>query len=123
MKSSLTKKVKALALIGLALSLIATFVPGEQFAVAILASILAIVTGFYGEVIYTTGTAAVTGLNMAMLSPHNDLVMAEQPVQIYCTALLWSAAPAVSMIAGYLVHVPSRKGLHPARTSEQSRKM
>jgi hypothetical protein len=122
MKSSQTKTVKALGLIGLTLSLIAIFVPVEQFAIAILAGILAIVTGFCGEVIYTTATAAVTGLNMAMLSPHNDLVMAEQPVQVYCTALLWLAAPAVSMIAGYLVRVLSRKGSPSPRINEQARK-
>lgn len=97
--------VKLLGLIALTLSLGAIFVPMEQFAVAILASVLAIMSGFCGEVIYTSATAAVTALNMAMLNPHDDLIMSERPTQVYCTALLWAVAPIVSMFAGYLVRL------------------
>jgi hypothetical protein len=96
------RTVKAIALIALTLSLLAIVMPVEQFAVAIPAVILAIATGYCGERIYTTMTAAVTALNLAMLSPHDDLIMAEQPIEIYWTAVMWSAAPIVAMILGYL---------------------
>ncbi len=122
MKSRQTKTVKALGLIALTLSLSAIFVPVEQFAVAILAGVLAIVTGFSGEVVYTTATAAVTALNMAMLSPHDDFVMTERPVQVYWTALLWAAAPMVSIIAGYLIRLLSRQESPSPGGSEQGRK-
>jgi hypothetical protein len=121
-KSRQTKTVKALALTALTLSLSAIFVPLEQFAVAIFACILAIVAGFCGEVVYTTATAAVTALNMAMLSPHDDLVMTERPVQVYWTALLWAAAPMVSIIGGYLIRLLSRQESLSPRGSEQGRK-
>ena len=97
-----TSTVRAIALIALVLSLLAIVIPVEQFAVAIPAVILAIATGYRGERIYTTMTAAVTALNLAMLSPHDDFIMAEQPIQIYWTAMMWSAAPIVAMILGYL---------------------
>jgi len=97
-----TRTVSAIALIALTLSLFAIVMPVEQFAVAIPAVILAIATGYCGERIYTAMTAAVTALNLAMLSPHDDLIMAEQPIQIYWTAMMWSAAPLVAMILGYL---------------------
>jgi hypothetical protein len=96
------RTVKAIALIALILSLLAIVMPVEQFAVAIPAVILAIATGYCGERIYTAMTAAVTALNLAMLSPHDDLIMAEQPIQIYWTAMVWSAAPIAAMILGYL---------------------
>jgi hypothetical protein len=97
-----TRTVKAIALIALALSLLAIVMPVEQFAVAIPAVILAIATGYCGERIYTATTAVVTALNLAMLSPHDDLIMAEQPIQIYWIAMMWSAAPIVAMSLGYL---------------------
>jgi len=97
-----TRTVKAIALIALALSLLAIVMPVEQFAVAIPAVILAIATGYCGEPIYTAMIAVVTALNLTMLSPHDDLIMAEQPIQIYWTAMMWSAAPIVAMIPGYL---------------------
>lgn len=97
-----TSTVTAIALIALVLSLLAIVIPVEQFAVAIPAVILAIATGYHGERIYTTMTAAVTALNLAMLSPHDDFIMAERPIQIYWTALMWSVAPVVAMIVGYL---------------------
>jgi hypothetical protein len=84
-----TKTISALGLIALMLSLLAVFVPSGQFEVAILAAILASVAGFYGELIYTTLTAAVTAVNMSLLIPHDDVVMAERPIQIYWTALEW----------------------------------
>jgi hypothetical protein len=82
--------------------------PAEQLTVAISAACLAIVTGFCGEALYTAATAVVTTLNMAMLSPHDEIVMTERPVQVYSTALLWGIAPAISLIAGYLVCQLSR---------------
>jgi hypothetical protein len=97
-----TSTVRAIALISLVLSLLAIVIPVEQFAVAIPAVILAIATGYHGERIYTTMTAGVTALNLAMLSPHDDFIMAERPIQIYWTAMMWSAAPIVAMIVGYL---------------------
>lgn len=97
-----TSTIRAIALIALVLSLLAIVIPVEQFAVAIPAVILAIATGYRGERIYTTMTAAVTALNLAMLSPHDDFIMAERPIQIYWTALMWSVAPVVAMIVGYL---------------------
>jgi hypothetical protein len=95
------KTVRALASIAFALSLTAIVMPVEQFAVAIPAVILAIATGYCGERTYTAATAVVTAVNMAMLSPHDDLVMIEQPILVYWTALMWSAAPIVAMIVGY----------------------
>lgn len=103
-----TKTMKLLGIIALALSLSAIFLPAEQLTVAISAACLAIVTGFCGEVLYTAATAVVTTLNMAMLSPHDEIVMTERPVQVYSTALLWGIAPAISLIAGYLVRQLSR---------------
>jgi len=97
-----TRTVSAIALIALVLSLFAIVVPVEQFAVAIPAVILAIATGYCGERIYTAMTAAVTALNLAMFSPHDDVIMAQQPIQIYWTAMMWSAAPLVAMMLGYL---------------------
>jgi len=103
------KTAKALGLIALAFSLVAIFMPVQQFAVAILAVILAIVSGFCGECIFTALTAAVTAVNMAMLSPHDDRVMTEQPIQVYWTALMWSVAPAVAMIVGYFSRLLARE--------------
>ena len=105
-----TSTVRAIALIALVLSLFAIVIPVEQFAVAIPAVILAIATGYRGERIYTTMTAAVTALKLAMLSPHDDLIMAEQPIQIYRTAMMWSAAPIVAMIFGHLSRLWRNRG-------------
>jgi len=102
------KTVRALALIALALSLTAIVMPVEQFAVAIPAVILAIATGYCGERTYTAATAVVTAVNMAMLSPHDDLVMIEQPILVYWTALMWSAAPVVAMTVGYFTRLLAR---------------
>ena len=100
--------MKLLGIIALALSLSAIFLPAEQLTVAILAACLAIVTGFCGEVVYTTATAVITTLNMALLSPHDEIIMTERPIQVYWTALLWGIAPAISLIAGYVVRQLSR---------------
>jgi hypothetical protein len=102
------KTVRALASIALALSLTAIVMPVEQFAVAIPAVILAVATGYCGERTCTAATAVVTAVNMAMLSPHDDPVMIEQPILVYWTALMWSAAPIVAMIVGYLSRLLAR---------------
>ena len=114
-----TKTISALGLIALMLSLLAVFVPSGQFEVAILAAILASVAGFYGELIYTTLTAAVTAVNLSLLMPHDDVVMTERPIQIYWTALEWSLAPAVAMILGYFNRLLERKTPPSRHGSEQ----
>jgi hypothetical protein len=115
-----TKKINALGLVALTLSLFAVVVPSRQFEVAMLAAILASVAGFCGELIYMTLTAAVTAVNMSLLIPHDDVVMTERPIQVYWTALEWSlAAPAIAMILGYFNRLLVRKAPPSRHRSEQ----
>jgi hypothetical protein len=113
-----TKMINAIGLVAFTLSLLAVFVPSGQFEVAVLAAILASVAGFYGELICTTLTAAVTAVNLSLLIPHDDVVMTEHPIQVYWTALEWSLAPAVAMILGYFNRLLVRKGPPPDVTAK-----